>query len=238
MMMKKSIFFLFIYFPIICFQNQVQAQEDSLENEFSKSQFFIGLNTTKSLFHFSKSNGSYSIDPEFRIRITTKGLFNMGFGFNTYNSQEDISNLSAYKNEGFYVKVGFDFANKLSDFQASKSAFLVGFNVFYAQFGETGTFTIKEKVFGDYVEHFERANLSTGGIDFNLSSWIPVSTKFVFVIGGRLSFYGNIDLSNQPYPQFPIYYFPNVGINILPKQNQGGSGIGGGFDLKLLCRIF
>jgi Domain of unknown function (DUF6048) len=232
--MKKNAFYLLIYFFSLCLPCSVLAQKDTIQAQFAKPQLFVTFNFLRLFSHLSENNSTI-FNPEIKLRVAEKVFVNAEVGFTDYKTEGDKRNFTYYQNKGYYIKAGLDFARGKDVLKFRKSTFLIGFSFFYAQFTENGTFQIKESFFGDYIDNFQRKNLKTGGLELNMSLWQPLSQRFAFVIGSRISAFQPIDLSGQPHEEFPIQYFPNIGLNL---SKRGGKSIGLGFDAKIIYRIF
>lgn len=232
--MKKNAFYLSICLFSIFLPNSVLAQKDTIQARFTKPQLFVSFNFLRLLSHLGENNSTI-FNPEIKLRVAEKVFVNAEVGFTDYKTEGDKRNFIHYQNKGYYIKAGVDFASGKDALKFRKTTFFVGFSFFYTQFTENGTFQIKESFFGNYIDNFQRKNLKTGGLELNLSLWQPLSQRFAFVIGSRITVFNPIDLSEQPHEDFPIQYFPNIGLNL---SKRGGKSIGLGFDAKIIYRIF
>lgn len=225
--MKKHLIILLAIFSLLGAQAQDVEEKVAVEERVEKkNHFYFSIELLKTIPWLMIDN-AYIIEPQIEYR--SKGLVLLGqFGINSIKNT--IYDDLAYKNEGMYFKVGaavdFSYYNNKVD----RNNVLLGGNLVFSSFDETGTIDLENNYFDDPV--LTQRNESRG-IEIYFAYRRVFDNNFFMTISPRMAYV----MTNYEEPYFPVYYNPGFGVVNIFEGVNGNHRLTVGASIKIGYRF-
>jgi len=206
------------------FTSTVYSQSDSTRND--KGAVYLGLELFKPL-QWGLQGNSTVIEPELTYQKSNV-FYKASFGY--ANIQSTIYDELDYQVTGSYLKLGAGVELDYFFNPDNKSDLLLGANLVFSNFEETGYALFKGNYFEDFNAELTQNN-SSRGLEAYFAIRKRVSNRLLFLFSARAAYIFN-ELKQDV---FPIYYAPGFGVvNVFDDRSTSNENrMTGGLSIKL-----
>jgi hypothetical protein len=228
----KHLFFFYLIAFWVATHTVAHAQTPNKEEKAISKNLLVGLNPTRTFFHFLASGAmGYSIEPEIKYRM---GRVAWGGTFGVSQYQAPLKGIRERFIKGHYFELGIDGFVSTENFErVNGTGFSLSLHYVQSLANETGSFYLGNS-FGDYYQPYSRRNIQVRGLKLGLNAWIRKHKKIQMVISPRFVYTTapNITTYNQ-YPfAVPLNYMVGLGV-ITIRTNDDKACLALGCDIRL-----